>query len=231
MAARSTPQRSSSSRTARSRRSSSNAGLTRVRMVWISFFGAMTLAAGLLLLLDGRPIRTDGLSLSPLASAETIGGQNNPILTRAKLANWQAIVIHHSGSLVGSHTTIEKEHQGRNFRGLGHHFIIGNGTGMDDGQVHIGYRWLDQLPGAHAAGQNADWYNSNAISICLVGDGNRQPFTSAQVQQLTTLVESLRKQLGLPADRVLLASDIAPVADPGRLFPAGVYGTATTARK
>ena len=200
-------------------------------MVWISFFGAMTLAAGLLLLLDGRPIRTDGLSLSPLASAETIGRQNNPILTRAKLANWQAIVIHHSGSLVGSHTTIEKEHQGRNFRGLGHHFIIGNGTGMDDGQVHIGYRWLDQLPGAHATGQNADWYNSNAISICLVGDGNRQPFTPAQVQQLTTLVESLRKQLGLPADRVLLASDIAPVADPGRLFPAGVYGTATTARK
>lgn len=224
MAARSTPQhRSGSSRTSsasRPRRGSANAGLTRVRMVWISFFGAMTLAAGLLLLLDGRPIRTDGLSLSPLASAETIGGQNNPIMTRVKLAPWQAIVIHHSGSLVGSPASIEKEHQERNYRGLGHHFIIGNGTGMDDGQVHIGYRWLDQLPGAHASGPNGDWYNKNSISICLVGDGNRQPFTAAQIQQLATLVESLRRQLGLPADRVFRASE----TDPGRLYPAGMYG-------
>lgn len=202
-------------------------------MVWISFFGAMTLAAGLLMVLDGKPVRTDGLILSPLASAETIGGANNLITTRRPLANWQAIVIHHSGSLVGSPASIEKDHQDRKASGLGHHFIIGNGTGMDDGQVHIGYRWLDQLPGAHVAGKDdaAKFYNERGISICLVGDGNRQPFTASQMQQLTTLVESLRKQLGLPTDRVLLASDIAPVSDPGRLYPAGLYGQAGTRQK
>lgn len=200
-------------------------------MVWISFLGAMTLAGGLLMVLDGKPVRTDGLNMSPLASAETIGGANSLITTRRPLANWQAIVIHHSGSLVGSHATIEKDQQASKIEGLGHHFIIGNGTGMDDGQVHIGYRWLDQSPVVHASGTNAKFYNDGAVSICLVGDGNRQPFTAAQMQQLRTLVESLRKQLGLPADRVLLASDIAPVSDPGRLYPAGLYGQAATRQK
>lgn len=198
----------------------------RVQVVWVSFLGAMTLVGGLLLVVDGRPVpRIDGMSLSPLASATTIGSSTHvdPVTqTRATLDRdrWQAIVIHHSGSLVGSPATIEKEHQDRNFQGLGHHFIIGNGNGMDDGQVHIGYRWLDQLPGAHASGANGDWYNLHAVSICMVGDGNRREFTPAQLRQLQSLVESLRVRLGLPADRVLLHSDIAEVNDPGKLFKA-----------
>lgn len=202
------------------------AGATRAQVVWVSFLGAMTVVGGLLLLVDGRPVpRMDGMSLSPLASATTIGvlpGEDPITQTRAPLKKdqWQAIVIHHTGSAVGTPPSITKEHQDHGLQGLGHHFVIGNGNGMDDGQVHIGYRWLDQLPGAHASGDHADWYNLHAISICLVGDGNRQPFTAAQIKQLSSLVESLKKQLGLPDDRVLLHSDIAQVNDPGRLFPA-----------
>ena len=187
----------------------------------------MTLVGGMLLLVDGRPVpRMDGMSLSPLASATTIGTANNdddPVTqTRVPLntRQWQAIVIHHSGSPFGTPASITKEHQDHGLQGLGHHFIIGNGNGMDDGQVHIGYRWLDQLPGAHSSGANADWYNLHAVSICLVGDGNQRPFTPAQIRQLKTLVESLQRRLGLtdPA-RVILQSDISDVADPGRLFP------------
>ncbi len=206
-------------------------GLTRVKAVWISFLGAMTVLGGVLLAIDGRPSpRTDGLSLSPLAAATTIGatrGSDPLTQTRVPLdkARWQAIVIHHSGAPKGDPAMIEAEHESRQFKGLGHHFIIGNGAGMDDGQVHIGFRWLDQQPGAHAAGPNGDWYNQHAISICLVGDGNRRGFTQTQLQQLQTLVESLRRQLGLPADRVLLHSDVAPgVSDPGKLFPPDLYG-------
>ena len=64
-------------------------------------------------------------------------------------------MIHQSGSAYGKPSTIEAEHVAQNLRGLGHHFVIGNGSGMDDGEVHVGYRWLDQLPGAHAAGTEA----------------------------------------------------------------------------
>jgi N-acetyl-anhydromuramyl-L-alanine amidase AmpD len=204
-------------------------GLTRVRIVWVSFLAAMTLAGGLLVLIDKDPSpRADGVSLSPLASATLIGSGSSDPLTQTRVpldqSRWQAIVIHHSGSTHGDPASIEKEHRDHGYVGLGHHFIIGNGNGMDDGQVHIGYRWLDQKPGAHCTGPNEKFYNEHAISICLVGDGNRHGFTQAQIQQLNTLVESLRKQLGLPADRVLLHSDLAPVSDPGKLFPAGLYG-------
>lgn len=221
----------------KSRKAAPPVGLTRVRMVWVSFLGAMTLVGGLLLMLDGRPSpRSDGLSLSPLASATTIGsaGSIDPVTqTRRPIdrQRWQAIVIHHSGSMVGSPASIEKDHRDRDFQGLGHHFIIGNGNGMDDGQVHIGYRWLDQLPGAHAAGQYGKFYNEHAVSICLVGDGNRRTFSQAQLQQLATLVESLRRQLGLGPDRVILHSDVAQVSDPGQLFPAGMYGQKTLTAK
>jgi hypothetical protein len=225
-----------SSRPRKSAKAAKDGGVTpaRIRAVWISFIGAMTLVGGLLLVLDGRPVpRVDGLSLSPLA-ATTWGSDPavDPILaTRRPLDQhrWQAIVIHHSGSTVGTPASIEADHQARNLRGLGHHFILGNGNGMEDGQIHIGYRWLDQLPGAHAAGPNGDAYNLHAISICLVGDGNRRPFTPAQIQRLSSLVETLRRQFNIPADHVVLHSDIAAVDDPGRLFPAHVLRTSVAA--
>ncbi|MFN7022637.1 MAG: peptidoglycan recognition family protein, partial [Phycisphaerales bacterium] len=152
----------------------------RSKVVWVSFLGAMTLVGGLLLMLDGRPVpRLDGLSLSPLAATGWVQTEIDPVrITRRPIdrERWQAIVIHHSGSTVGTPASIEAENLSRNIKGLGHHFIIGNGNGMEDGQIHVGYRWLDQLPGAHAAGPNGHAYNLRSISICLVGDGNRRPF-------------------------------------------------------
>jgi N-acetyl-anhydromuramyl-L-alanine amidase AmpD len=210
-------------------------GATRAQIVWVSFLAAMTIAGGLMLLVDGRPSpRSDGLSLSPLAAATTIGSDAADPLTQTRvpldLAKWQAIVIHHSGSTRGDAASIEREERDLH-GGYGHHFIIGNGNGMDDGQVHIGYRWLDQLSGAHASGPNAQFYNDHAISICLVGDGNRQGFTPAQLRQLARLVESLRRATGLPVERVLLQSDLAAVSDPGKLFPAGMFNATSLTRR
>lgn len=205
-------------------------GLNRVRMVWISFLGAMTAVGGLLLMLDDKSPRLDGMTVSPLALASTIGTPVDPIRNTRKPLDrqrWQAIIIHHSSSLAGSPSTIAKEHEARGLKGLGYHFVIGNGHGMDDGELHIGFRWFDQVPGAHTGGANGDFYNRHAVSICLVGDGNRRVFTPAQIERLTALVESLRKQLDLPADRVILASDVSDAQSPGRLFPTYLFKPAT----
>ena len=57
----------------------------------------------------------------------------------------------------------------------------------------------------------------------LVGDGDRRSFTQAQMRRLADLVEVLTRDLGIPGDRVLLHSDVAPVSDPGRLFHAAEF--------
>lgn len=197
----------------------------RAKVVWVSFLAAMTLVGGVLLAVDDRPApRLDGLSFAPLLASTSGSGMDAILRTRTTLdrPRWQAIVIHHSGSPVGSPASIGAEHEKAGFKGLGHHFVIGNGSGMEDGEVHVGFRWLDQLPGAHAQGKDRDWYNLHAVSICLVGDGNRRGFSPAQSRRLTEVVSTLCRSLNIPKDRVYLHSDVGGptvAGDPGTLFP------------
>ena len=221
--------RSRSAARAKPRRSGSAPGPKRAHVVWMSFLGSMTLVGGLLLALEKRPSpRLDGRTLAPLLAASAPGGYESLTRTRAPLnaANWQAIVIHHSGAAAGSPESIAAEHEARNGKGLGHHFVIGNGAGMSDGEIVVGFRWLDQHPGFHAAGPNGDWYNRHSISICLVGDGNRRAFTPAQLKTLAGMLTTLSRELGIPRERIFLHSDIAPASDPGRFFPASYLDAA-----
>ncbi|MBC7836033.1 MAG: N-acetylmuramoyl-L-alanine amidase [Phycisphaerales bacterium] len=198
----------------------------RAKIVWMALLGAMTGVGGLLLVVDGRPVpRVQGRSLEPLVATQTPGSIESIFKTRQTLQTerWQAIVIHHSGSAVGSPASIATEHEARGLKGLGHHFLIGNGSGMRNGEINACFRWLDQLPGAHAAGPQGDWHNLNAISICLVGDGNRRAFTQAQVQSTVQLVEALCRELDIPRDKVLLHSAVANTSDPGDLFPEAAF--------
>ncbi len=198
----------------------------RTRVVWCAFVGAMTLGCGLLLALESNPVpRSDGLALPALVAAAPGNSIEAIFKTRSTMepGRWQAIVVHHSGQTAGSPASISRDHEAHNLRGLGHHFVIGNGAGMDDGELHVGYRWLDQLPGAHAAGASGDWYNLNAISICIVGDGNRRPFTDAQMARLGQLIEALARELNIPRSAIVLHTDVAPVSDPGVLFPSARF--------
>lgn len=195
----------------------------RAQRVWISLVSSMTLVGGILLAFDGRPApRVDGLSVPPLLASGTAANIESVFRTRSALdkARWKGIVIHHSGSPTGSPASIEAEHRAMRFKGLGHHFVIGNGRGMDDGELHVGYRWLDQLPGAHAGGEKGEWLNKHTVSICLVGNGDREPFTKAQLARLAQLIAALRGELTLPAESVTLHSKVAPTNDPGKFFPA-----------
>ena len=139
------------------------------------------------------------------------------------------IVIHHSGRMAGTVPELDSRAKRAGLNGLAYHFVIGNGSGLSDGVVEIGYRWTQQVPGAHvAAPANAtaqeqafrDELNSQSIGICLIGNGDRQPFTELQVRELIDLVRTLQETWDIPASSVLLHSDIVDVSNPGRFFPA-----------
>jgi N-acetyl-anhydromuramyl-L-alanine amidase AmpD len=44
-----------------------------------------------------------------------------------------------------------------------------------------------------------------------------------QMRRLVQLVSALSEQLGIPADKVYLHSDLAQTDDPGRLFPEAAF--------
>jgi hypothetical protein len=220
------PRASHARRNRRSRPAPATPLSQRTRIVWGALVGTMTLAGGLLWALDDGPApRLDGLALRPLVAAAGPSSIEAIFQTRAPLdrARWKSIVIHASGSPVGSPASISAGQRALNIAGLGYQFVIGNGRGMDDGELHVGYRWLDQLRGAHAAGSKADWYNDYAIGICLVGDGERRPFTDAQVRRLVQVVSALARELKIPPGNILLHSDVAGTDDPGRYFPAAAF--------
>jgi hypothetical protein len=207
----------------RSSGSSRNAVSARTRIVWATFAAAMTVVTGGLFVLGGRgsgPLT--GRTVAALASVNTPGSVESVFATRVPIqpGRWDAIVIHDTGLPSGSPASIDAAHRASGLAGLGYHFVIGNGVQMSDGEVHIGFRWVDQLPGAHVAGPAGAQWNQHAVGIALVGNGDRRPFTDAQLARLTALVSDIARRLDIPADRIYLHSDLAAVSGPGRYFPA-----------
>lgn len=212
--------RKTASRKAPSRKGTG--GPSRTQVVWGALCLAMTAVGGSLWMLDGqRDLGPDGFRIPSLVAADPTSGVDQIFETRAPMQDspWQAIVIHHSASTYASPDSIDREHRAMGLAGLGYHFVVGNGAGAGDGDLHVGYRWLDQLPGAHTAGQYGDWYNRNAIGICLVGDGDRREFTGSQMARLVQTVRALQRKFGIPAENVILHSDVAGTTSPGRYFP------------
>jgi len=199
--------------------------LSRTQAVWGALVAAMTGVGGLLMLLEDRPVGANAplalvsLTDAPGRSLDAIFDTRAPIET----GRWKGLVVHHSGAPMGSPESITEDHNNRGFRGLGYHFVISNGQGAPDGQVFVGYRWQDQLPGVHVAGPLAEQFNRETIGICLVGDGERRAFTEAQLASLARLVSALRDETEIPAESVYLSRDVSPTSGPGRLFPEAVF--------
>ncbi len=194
----------------------------RTKIVWGALVASMTGLVGLLSLLDsGNPaLSAQGVSLSPLASITAERGVGAIFNTKADIDpnQWDSIVIVHSGSPAGSAESIGAQHKQIGYDGLGYHFLIGNGTGMGNGEIHLGNRWLTQTQGAQLAGidHNAP---AKTIEICLIGNGDRKPFTDQQIRYLAQVVNALAERLEIPSNKIFLHQDLAPTTSPGRYFP------------
>lgn len=224
---------SASAKSKSRRRKAGSKGVTRrSKVVLGALLGAMSIVGGGLVMADPHATpAAQGLTIPTLVATagpdtvEVIFNTPKPI----QQGRWKAIVIHDSGSMFATPATMEEQARRGGLRGLGYQFVIGNGSGLDDGELHVGARWLNQVAGAHTTGKNADWYNTNALGVCLVGDGERRPFTPTQMRRLTQLVTSLCQELNIPTDHVYLQSQLAASPSPGRYFPeasfrAGVAG-------
>lgn len=127
--------------------------------------------------------------------------------------HWRAIVVHHSAGTTDTPATMDRFH--RRVRGwpngLGYHFVIGNGVNTEDGKVYVGPRWQRQILGAHchntAGSYFGTWrpdnyFNTNAIGICLIGNFENAAPTPRQMRALEQLTQSLCHNLGISASHI-----------------------------
>ena len=133
---------------------------------------------------------------------------------------WQYIVIHHSGVDTGTVKAMDQYH--RDVRhmenGLAYDFVIGNGSGMGDGEIAVGRRWTQQLDGGHLA---SEAQNKVALGICLVGNFDERRPTPRELDSLRALVEGLmvRCKLTPRAVKTHQQINIVHTRCPGAKFP------------
>jgi len=135
---------------------------------------------------------------------------------------WRFIVIHHSATDSGSVESIHRDHRsrrdrsGRPWLGIGYHFVIGNGSGMADGQISPTFRWKQQLHGAHSGSLP---HNSQGIGICLIGNFENSKPTPAQHAAVTELIRQIVRHYNIEMGNIIGHSNVRATACPGRYFP------------
>ena len=194
----------------------------RTQFVLAVFAVGMTVVMGLLAIDTPRP--AGGFPLTKITTFDDRPESADDLLFSAGETldrdRWSGIVIHHLGEPFGTPESIHRQHLSWGYQGLGYHFLVGNGNGLANGEIHVGYRWIEQLPGAHVVGEAGKTHNEHSIGICLIGNGDKQPYSERQIRHLVRLVQRLQQECGIPADAVHLHADLASgLTSPGHLFP------------
>lgn len=148
--------------------------------------------------------------LPPMSRAPSSIGPSNGVVVIAPgqagwnvpiSRQWKHIVVHHSASPTGNAASFDRTHRDKGWDGLGYHFVIGNGSSSGDGQVEVGYRWAQQMQGAHAGNYE---FNQHGIGICLVGDFEKHgPPSAAQMNSLRSLVAFLQARCSIPTNEII----------------------------
>lgn len=135
---------------------------------------------------------------------------------------WKYIVLHHSANTTGNYDQIDHEHRKvLGYDGCGYHFVIGNGTGSEDGQIEVAQRWVNQKHGVHCRNAKNAEVDEYGIGICFVGDLDKEPPTLRQVAAAKALIAYLSTRYGIARSHVETHAHLAatPTVCPGKHFP------------
>ncbi|PVV15787.1 MAG: hypothetical protein B6D72_01715 [gamma proteobacterium symbiont of Ctena orbiculata] len=137
---------------------------------------------------------------------------------------WKYIVVHHSAGNFGTIEFLQRVHRERQagdpVDAIPYHYVIGNGNGMEEGEVGSDWRQRYAIWGAHVSGRNMD-RNLRGIGICLIGNFDIDPVPEGQFVALVELTKALMSKYQIAAEEVSGHghTDGEQTNCPGRLFP------------
>lgn len=177
----------------------------RTIIVLGALIGGMTLAGGLLLLLEPGSVSPRSMITLYSEDRSHVAAPEDRLFALDQIRDWRGIVIHDSGSMQGSARSIGEHHDQILGQGLGYHFVINNGKPQADGLIEMGFRWEKQYVGNYLTGHDADIWNTHYIGIVLVGNTDQQPLTEKQLTELVWLIQHLQARFNIPRDEVYAA--------------------------
>ena len=166
---------------------------------------SMTIGAGVLLLLEDKPLPAGAFSLASYTHLGSVDDAINAYKPSssgrvAGSKRWRRIEVFYSKTAGGNVEQIASLNGLRNSEDLNLHFLICNGRGGQDGQIQASERWKKQwscVPGG-------SWYgNSKTIRVCLVADGASFPPSEFQIKRTNLLLEALCRKFNISADKVV----------------------------
>jgi len=137
---------------------------------------------------------------------------------------WKYIVIHHSAGDYGNIEHLQNIHNQRQSKepinAIAYHYIIGNGNGMEDGQIDSDIRKKYNLWGVHVSGQNFD-KNIRGLGICIVGNLDKKKMSLKQYESLLRLTKELMDAYSIKIEDVVFHGKIFGESTkcPGKFFP------------
>ena len=165
---------------------------------------AMTLAGGLLLILEPGPVAPlTRISASATSRPSALGQRLFEFNPDVRQQSWTGVTIRFSGARYGSYRSINEQHHSVGLQGAAHHFVIGNGYGAEDGAIEWGFRWRNQLNSPFAPTVDGVAQRP-VIDVCLVGSGQTRP-TAAQMDELVRLIHNLQRTYDIAPANIELA--------------------------
>jgi hypothetical protein len=146
---------------------------------------------------------------------------------------WKTIIVHHSAAPQATPQSMHEYHlKQRGWdKGLGYHFVIGNGQKYPDGEVYVGPRWRQQVTGAHCKSKSGrylgkwrpdNYFNDHGIGICLIGNFEQSAPTRRQLAALSQLVAFLCDHTGISPNDVYGHGEVTnKTLCPGRYMSMG----------
>lgn len=118
---------------------------------------------------------------------------------------WKYIVVHHSGGSYGDIEFLQRVHRERQpndpIDAIPYHFVIGNGNGLEMGEIASDWRQEKNIWGSHVSAKNRD-KNYRGLGICLIGHYERNHVPDAQYSALVSLTKELMEKYSIAAESV-----------------------------
>lgn len=167
----------------------------RAKRIWVALIFSMAGIAGVLSLLDPTAKPGTPQVLMERTSRQTLTE------TKAPPGAWDRIVLIDTKSPFANGSTLHKQAvELGETKGVGFHFVVGNGKGLDDGRPYACKFWDEQLPASAVYGR--DLADGKTIVIAVAGNTDRERVTPAQSDRVRTLVLDLMRKYGIRPESV-----------------------------